>query len=65
MVGISEIAKGDEGEAPVPTSLSVGICLEDLHPDDQMLMFWYEQDEPPLPALYIDPLAQKRKKPNA
>lgn len=66
MVGISEIAEGDEGEeflALIPPNISV----EELHPDDQDLIWWYEMSEPALPPWTIDPVVRamvnaKRKK---
>lgn len=65
MTGISEIAEGDEG---IPFYLEVpDMPVEELHPDDQDLIWWWELLEPALPPHLIDPKARylaelKRKK---
>jgi hypothetical protein len=65
MTGISEIADGDESQFIAIRLPEMN--LEELHPDDQLLMWWWEQDEPALSPHFIDPVARaiaeaKRKK---
>lgn len=56
MTGISQIAEGDTEERPqgyIPP-----MSLDELHPDDAEMMFWYEQDEPAGSPHFIDPVTR-------
>jgi len=72
VTGISEIAVGDEGDdfVFIPLLMSMWIhygsldqllevlWLDELHPEDAEMMFWYEQEEPGQSPHLIDPAAR-------
>jgi hypothetical protein len=66
-LGISEIAQGDAPIEEHPPVIPPNIPIDELHPDDQDLVWWWELLEPALEPWSIDPIVrwqanQKRKK---
>lgn len=66
MVGISEIASGDTETGRVQPALPCVkvIMFEDLCEEDQMMMAFWEIEEPAMSPVYIDPYAAKTVRPN-